>query len=85
MVEEKGDIKVKQDTRIVAAHFRCQDQFMGFSGSFGPSHDICLGSEADDSCVAETLLLPACFSSSEIEAALSGFGVETAGDAILPG
>jgi hypothetical protein len=31
------------------------------------------------------VLLPACFSSSEMEAALTGVGVETAGDAILPG
>jgi hypothetical protein len=37
MVDEKGEIKVKQETRIVAVHFRLADQFRGFSTSYGPS------------------------------------------------
>ena len=35
--DETGDINVKEDTTTVAAHFRFRDQFLGFSGSFGPS------------------------------------------------
>jgi hypothetical protein len=38
IVEENGDMKVNNDTRIVAVHFRVCDQFRGFRGSYGPSH-----------------------------------------------
>lgn len=34
--DDTGDIKVKQDTTNVAAHFFLIDQFLGFSGSSGP-------------------------------------------------
>src|SRR5699024_7447617 len=43
IVDEKGEMKVKQDTRIVVVHFFCQVQFMGFAGSAGPSHDTTVG------------------------------------------
>ena len=36
--EETGEMKVKDDMTIVAAHFRPNVQFLGFSGSLGPSH-----------------------------------------------
>lgn len=38
IVEETGDMKVKQDTRMVAVHFLYFGQFFGLEGSFGPSH-----------------------------------------------
>lgn len=37
IVDEKGEIKVKQETRMVAVHFRLADQLRGFSMSYGPS------------------------------------------------
>ena len=36
--EDTGDMKVKEDTTTVAAHFLLIDQFFGFSGSSGPDH-----------------------------------------------
>ena len=39
MVEEKGEMNVKQETSMVATHFLCHDQLSGFSGSWGPSQD----------------------------------------------
>lgn len=33
-------MNVKHDTRSVAVHFRCCDQFSGFDGSVGPSQVI---------------------------------------------
>lgn len=35
--DETGEMNVKDDTTTVAAHFRFRDQFLGFSGSSGPS------------------------------------------------
>ena len=35
--EETGDMNVKDDTTKVAPHLRFFDQFLGFSGSSGPS------------------------------------------------
>lgn len=40
MVEENGEMNVKQETKIVATHFLCRAQFRGCSGSSGPFHDI---------------------------------------------
>jgi len=40
--EDTGDSKVNDETMNVAAHFRFIDQFLGFFGSSGPSHDTCL-------------------------------------------
>lgn len=40
--DETGDMKVKDDTTIVAAHFLLKLQFFGFSGSSGPSHETWL-------------------------------------------
>ena len=37
--DETGEMKVKDDTTMVAAHFCLNVQFLGFSGSSGPSHD----------------------------------------------
>ena len=37
--EETGEMSVKDDTTIVAAHFRPNVQFLGFSGSSGLSHE----------------------------------------------
>jgi hypothetical protein len=34
---DTGEMKVKSETVIVAAHFFCLLQFLGFSGSCGPS------------------------------------------------
>ena len=42
--DETGDMKVKDDTTIVAAHFLLKLQFFGFSGSSGPSHETWLAS-----------------------------------------
>ena len=42
--DETGDMNVKDDTTIVAAHFLPKLQFFGFSGSSGPSHETCLKS-----------------------------------------
>ena len=38
MEEETGEMKVKEETTIVAAHLCLVDQFLGFWGSSGPSH-----------------------------------------------
>ena len=35
---ETGEMKVKSETVMVAAHFLCRLQFLGFIGSPGPSH-----------------------------------------------
>lgn len=40
IVDENGEMNVKHDTRSVAVHFRCCDQFSGFDGSVGPSQVI---------------------------------------------
>lgn len=37
MEEDTGEMKVKQDTVTTAAHFFFIGQFLGFSGSSGPS------------------------------------------------
>lgn len=37
MVEETGEMKVKQETRIVDSHFLFLAQLWGFEGSSGPS------------------------------------------------
>lgn len=37
IVDEKGEMKVKHETNIVAVHFRLADQLRGFSISYGPS------------------------------------------------
>lgn len=39
--EETGEMKVKSETVIVAAHFFLLVQFLGFSGSSGPSQSTC--------------------------------------------
>ncbi len=85
MVEEKGEMNVKRETRIVATHFRCHDQFMGLSGSFGPSQDICLVSERDSCCGGGELSTSnsARFSASYIGVSLFGVSVEAAGEAIF--
>lgn len=36
--EETGEMKVKEDTTSVAAHFFFKVQFLGFSGSSAPFH-----------------------------------------------
>ena len=36
--EETGEMKVKQETTTVAAHFLRMLQFLGFAGSSGESH-----------------------------------------------
>jgi hypothetical protein len=41
MDEDTGEIKVKRETVIIAAHFFLFGQFLGFSGSSGPSHVTC--------------------------------------------
>lgn len=38
MEEDTGEIKVNSETVIVAAHLFLDGQFLGFSGSSGPSH-----------------------------------------------
>lgn len=38
MVEETGEMNVKQETKTVAVHFFDFGQFFGFEGSFGESH-----------------------------------------------
>lgn len=38
MDDDTGEIKVKRETVIIAAHFFLFGQFLGFSGSSGPSH-----------------------------------------------
>lgn len=40
--DETGEMKVKDETTMVAAHFLLKLQFFGFSGSSGPSHEIWL-------------------------------------------
>lgn len=40
MVDEKGEMKVKHETRIVAVHFLAHGQLNGFSGSSGPSQEM---------------------------------------------
>ena len=35
--EDTGEMKVNEDTTKVASHFRFRVQFLGFSGSSGPS------------------------------------------------
>jgi hypothetical protein len=37
--DETGEMNVKDDTTIVAAHFLLKLQFFGFSGSLGPCHE----------------------------------------------
>ena len=39
--DETGEMNVNEETTKVAAHFRPNDQFLGFSGSSGPFHVIC--------------------------------------------
>ena len=39
--EETGEMKVKDDTINVAAHFWPAVQFLGFFGSSKPSHETC--------------------------------------------
>lgn len=41
IVEDTGDMKVNNETIIMAAHLFLPGQFLGFSGSLGPSHVIC--------------------------------------------
>jgi hypothetical protein len=36
--EETGEMKVNRETVMVAAHFLFVGQFLGLSGSSGPSH-----------------------------------------------
>ena len=36
--EDTGEMKVKEETTMVAAHFFFMVQFLGFSGSSLPSH-----------------------------------------------
>jgi hypothetical protein len=38
IVDEKGEMKVNSETKMVATHFRFHDQLRGLSGSSGPSH-----------------------------------------------
>lgn len=40
--DDTGEMKVKQETMTVAAHFFLRVQFLGFSGSSGPSQVTCL-------------------------------------------
>ena len=40
--EDTGDMKVKEDTTKVAAHFLPIDHFFGFSGSSGPDQVTCV-------------------------------------------
>ena len=40
--EHTGDMKVKEDTTKVAAHFLPSDQFFEFSGSSGPAQVTCV-------------------------------------------
>lgn len=44
MEEETGEMKVKEETISVAAHFLPLVQFLGFSGSSGPSQVTCSAS-----------------------------------------
>ena len=44
---DTGEMKVKRETVIVAAHFFCLLQFLGFSGSCGPSQVTRLVSFSD--------------------------------------
>jgi hypothetical protein len=44
---DTGEMKVKSETVIVAAHFFCLLQFLGFKGSFGPSQVTRLTSFSD--------------------------------------
>lgn len=41
MVEETGEMNVKQDTMMVAVHLRATDQFRGFVGSDGDDQVTC--------------------------------------------
>jgi len=41
--DETGEMNVKEDTTIVAAHLFLRVQFFGFSGSSGPFHVTCQG------------------------------------------
>ena len=45
MDDETGEMRVKKDTTIVAAHFRLKVQFLGFAGSSEPSHETCTASQ----------------------------------------
>lgn len=45
MDEETGEMKVKEETTMVATHLRLVDQFFGFSGSSGPSQVTCIQGE----------------------------------------
>lgn len=38
MEDDTGEMKVNRETVMVAAHFFFVGQFLGFSGSSGPSH-----------------------------------------------
>ena len=40
--DDTGEMNVKDDTTIVAAHFLLKLQFFGFPGSSGPSHETCV-------------------------------------------
>jgi len=51
--EDTGDMKVKEETTSVAAHFFLIDQFLGFPGSSGPSHVTKFGSSESFSDGAE--------------------------------
>ena len=45
--DETGEMRVKKDTTIVAAHFRLKVQFLGFAGSSEPSHETCTASQSN--------------------------------------
>lgn len=52
---ETGEIKVKSETVMVAAHFLCLLQFFGFMGSSGPSQVTRLVSFSDRRDLVEAL------------------------------
>ena len=42
IVEDTGEIRVNCETIVMLIHFFLFGQFMGFSGSLGPSHVTCM-------------------------------------------
>jgi hypothetical protein len=41
IVEDTGEMKVYNETTVITDHFLLLGQFLGFSGSLGPSHVTC--------------------------------------------